>query len=293
MLTLTKYEGLGNDIAVFDFPAARLGLNPAALTRFLRGLAHRSLGVGCDEIAFVSPAGRGRDAAVVTFYNSDGSHAEMCGNGMRCIAKHLYEKKRTGGKKVFGILTDSGSRQCRVFPNRSGRVDRVSVEMGGVRRLDGRPGRLDELLLTVEGRTREVLTASMGNPHAVLFGRFPTDEMRRIGEALQDHELFPAGVNVGFAEPSGESGLDLVVWERGCGFTLACGSGACAAAAASIQRKLVRPDRPVDVSLPGGVLRVSVSESGGSVTMTGPARRIFTAGLDPAFLSLYQVRIKK
>jgi diaminopimelate epimerase len=289
MLTLTKYEGLGNDIVVFDFPASRLGLGRPGLARFLRGLAHRSLGVGCDEIAFVSPRSSGRDAAAVKFYNSDGSYAEMCGNGMRCVAKHLYEKKRTGRRKVFGILTDTGSRQCRVFPGPSGRVERVSVEMGRIRKLDGRPGRLDELRLTVEGRAHDVLTASMGNPHVVFFGRYPREEMSRIGAALQDHELFPAGVNVGFAAPKGGRGIDLVVWERGCGFTLACGSGACAAAAAAVQRELVPADRPVDVSLPGGVLRLSISTSDGRVTMAGPARRIFTASLDPSFVS----RLKK
>jgi len=286
MLTLVKYEGLGNDIVVFDFPPSSLRLGPGPLGRFLRNLSHRSLGVGCDEVAFVSPPGRGAGhAAAVKFYNSDGSYAEMCGNGMRCVAKHLYEAKRTGGKKVFSILTDAGSRQCRVFPTRSGRVDRVSVHMGRIGKLDGTPGLLDEVRLEVEGRTHEVLTASMGNPHVVFFGRYPRDAMERIGRALQGHELFPAGVNVGFAAPRGPHGIDLVVWERGCGFTMACGSGACAAAAASLQKGLVGQDGPVDVSLPGGVLRVSVSGGDGAVTMTGPARRIFTASLDPAFVS--------
>lgn len=281
-IKFTKYEGLGNDILIFDFPPDKLGLGRRKFCNFLRRVAHRNYGIGADEITFIKTLRGKKDLASITFFNSDGSRAEMCGNALRCIAKHLYEKGRSSGRKTFNLLTDAGSRECRVIPSASGPVHRVSVEMGTVRNLEGVEGPLDEVSLKLDGKTYRVMTASMGNPHVIFFGEFLIDEKQRIANILQGHDLFPNGVNVEFVVPKDRNAVNLIVWERGCGFTLACGSGACAAAAASVQKGACTFDRPIDVRLPGGVLQVTIARRGRKITMTGPARRIFRGALEEA-----------
>jgi diaminopimelate epimerase len=278
-MKFSKYEAAGNDIIIFDFLPGDLRMVSSRLERFLRRIAHRSFGVGADEIAFVRPAKLGHAVAVVTFYNSDGSRAETCGNGLRCVAKHLYELKKTGGRRSFDLGTDAGWRKCSVITSRSGEVFRVRIDMGRVRSLDGSGERLGEAGLKIGGKTFRAVTASMGNPHAVFFGKFGTEDMRRIGEKLQKHGAFPGGVNAGFASVSGRRSIDLVVWERGCGFTLACGSGACAAAAAAVTKGLCDPDGPIEVRMPGGTLQITVRKKDLNIFMAGPVRRVFTGTL--------------
>ncbi|MFH0911371.1 MAG: diaminopimelate epimerase [Planctomycetota bacterium] len=290
-MRFTKYEGLGNDICIFDFPEERLKITGRPLATIIRRLARRNHGIGADEIAFVSPprgAQRRGGGAVarVSFFNSDGSKAEMCGNGMRCVALRLFDRRRTGGKTEFLVETDAGSRLCRVVRPATPRAAAlVEVEMGRARRLDGAAGNPETVVLPArEGRLRPA-AVSMGNPHAVFFGRFSRERMERLGEALQRHNRFPRGVNVGFARLAGREAIDLVVYERGCGFTLACGSGACAAAAAAAAKGLVPYDRPVKVHLPGGTLRITIERSDGVILMSGPARQVFEGSFDlEAFL---------
>jgi len=277
-LSFTKYEGLGNDVLVFDVSPGRLGLTRRAMIRFIRAVAHRNLGVGADEIAFVSADRSGGTAARIVFYNADGSRARMCGNGMRCVALHVFDLGLTGGRRAFLLGTDAGPRPCRILSAARGGAARVSVEMGAARPLRAAAKLLEETTLTVGGDRLRAVTVSMGNPHVVTIGRRRREDMRRIGIALQRSRRFPGGVNVGFAVPRGSSRIDLVVWERGCGFTMACGSGACAAAAACSRLGLAGFDRPLRVRLPGGTLDITVFRDF-SVLMTGPARRVFTGTL--------------
>jgi len=290
-LSFTKYEGLGNDVLVFDVPPGRLGLTRGAMTRFIRAAAHRNLGIGADEIAFVSADRRGRTVARIVFYNADGSRARMCGNGMRCVALHVFELGLTGGKRAFRLGTDAGPRLCRILASAREGAARVSVEMGTARPLRAAAKLLEDTTITAGGDRLRAVTVSMGNPHVVTFGRRRREDMRRIGIALQRSRRFPGGVNVGFAVPRGRSRIDLVVWERGCGFTMACGSGACAAAAAGARLGLAAFDRPLHVRLPGGTLDITVFRDF-SVLMTGPARRVFRGTLDDHRRPAVSLRMK-
>ena len=280
LFKFSKYEGAGNDIIIFDFFPEKIAEKPARLAEFIRFVGHRFYGIGADEICFVKPKRSGGDIAAVKFYNSDGSPAEVCGNALRCIAKHLFEKGKSKGHDTFSLHTDAGSRKCSVVTDESGHVGWVTVQMGKTRRPDGVEGLPENVRIEIEGKKRAAVQLSMGNPHVVLLAKYSWERMERIGSELQKHKLFPSGVNVGFATVKSAKRIDLVVYERGCGFTLACGSGACAAAAAAAFKGKCRYDTPIDVNLPGGNLAILVKRKTFVVNMAGPANRVFTGTLD-------------
>ncbi len=254
-LRFVKYQGLGNDFVVVDGPL----MAPARAVR----LCHRRRGVGADGVLTVLPPRSPGAVATMHIYNSDGSVAAMCGNGIRCVARHLAETR--GLPDELLIDTDSGPRACRVHRGAGGAVEAVSVEMG--------PARLEgEQDFTVGGERLHAVRVSMGNPHAVLFDLPTLERAAQVGPPI---ELAVAGgVNVGLARP-GPSGIDLVVWERGAGLTDACGTGACAAAVAAARAGSVPTGAPVEVRLPGGALVVTVAADLARVTMRGPAERSF------------------
>ncbi len=254
-LHFTKYHGLGNDFVVVDGP-----LMPAA--RAAR-LCDRRRGIGADGVLTVLPPRTHGAVATMHIYNADGSVALMCGNGIRCVARHLAEVRGLTGALV--IDTDSGPRVCTIHHGHGGEVAAVSVEMG--------PARVEgDQVFTVGGERLHALRVDMGNPHAVLFDEPTRARAGQVGPAIE--QLVPGGVNVGFARP-GPSGVDLVVWERGSGLTDACGTGACAAAVASIRSGAIPAGAPVEVRLPGGPLTITVSADLVRVTMRGPAERVF------------------
>jgi diaminopimelate epimerase len=254
-LPFTKYHGLGNDFIVVDGP-----LMDAARAR---RLCDRRRGVGGDGVLTILPPRSPGAAATMHIYNSDGSVAAMCGNGIRCVARHLAETRGLEGDVL--VDTDSGPKRCTVHRSPRGEVVAVSVEMG--------PARLEgEQEFRVGGETLRAVRVSMGNPHAVLFDVPTVERARAIGPELE--RAVPGGVNVGLARP-GTRGIDLVVWERGAGLTDACGTGACAAAVAAVRRGAARPGAPVEVRLPGGALEITVGDDLARVTMKGPAERVF------------------
>jgi diaminopimelate epimerase len=207
-------------------------------------------------------------AATMHIYNSDGSVAAMCGNGIRCVARHLADARGLSGDLV--IDTDAGPRRCTVHRGPGGAVEAVSVEMG--------PARLEgEQDFTVDGERLHAVRVSMGNPHAVLFDSPTPERACSVGPTIE--RAVAGGVNVGFARP-GPRGIDLVVWERGSGLTDACGTGACAATVASARAGLVPTGAPVEVRLPGGALSVTVGADLARVTMRGPAERAFEGETD-------------
>ena len=254
-LPFTKYHGLGNDFIVVDAP-----LMDAARAR---RLCDRRLGIGGDGVLTILPPRSPGAAATMHIYNSDGSVAAMCGNGVRCVARHLAEARGLEGDVL--IDTDSGPKRCTVHRGARGEVEAISVEMG--------PARLEgEQEFRVGGEALRAVRVSMGNPHAVLFDAPTVERARAIGPEIE--RAVPGGVNVGFARP-GARGIDLVVWERGAGLTDACGTGACAAAIAAVRRGDARPGTPVEVRLPGGALQITVGDDLARVTMKGPAERVF------------------
>lgn len=251
-----KYEGLGNDFLIVD---AAADLDAAMVQR----LCDRHLGVGADGVLFVG-------ASSMRVINADGSTAEMCGNGIRCVALHLA---RNGGPRELTLDTGAGPHRCRVLDLEDTRAQ-VEVEMRSAE-----VGTPDDVF-PLEGLELRLTRVSMGNPHAVLFDEI--GNAARLGPRLERDERFPGGVNVGFARvASGGRTIELAVWERGVGFTRACGTGACAAAAAAVATGRIPRGEPIEVRLPGGTLRIEVGEPGAPVKMTGPARHVFDGTVDP------------
>lgn len=252
MTPFSKYQGTGNDFVLFDGEAALsfdVGTAPA--------LCDRHRGVGADGVLLVLPPQSPGAIARMRVLNADGSEPEMCGNGLRCVALSL-------GVGTFVIDTGAGARSCVVEADKDGA--QITIDMGVVRWLESRTFDLPAGPLTAS-------LVDAGNPHAVTFDPIPADQRARIGELLERHPAFPNRTNVEFARVVG-SRIELVVWERGVGFTLACGTGACATVVSAWQLGLVSAPR-VHVDLPGGALTIERAK-GGHVSMTGPARRVFT-----------------
>jgi len=255
-LRFEKYEGLGNDFLVLDV-ADEAEVPPECAVL----LCDRRFGVGADGVILVLPPRTPAGDTRIRVINADGSIPEMCGNGVRCVALHVAAARgQTGG--TVRIETDAGERACVLDGD-----GMVTVDMGLVRVLG-------ERAVDVDGRPIVLALADAGNPHAVLFGTFARGDVEHLGPRLATHPAFPRGTNVEFACVLGD-GIDLVVWERGVGITLACGTGACATAAVACEKGLAPRGKPVTVRLPGGRLDVTIADDG-RATMRGPARRVFS-----------------
>ncbi|BDG04218.1 diaminopimelate epimerase [Anaeromyxobacter oryzae] len=260
-LSFVKYHGLGNDFVVVEGPLVDADR--------ARRICDRRRGIGADGLVTILPPRTPGAVAFMHIYNSDGSVAAMCGNAIRCLARHLVDHRGVAGPTLV-IDTDSGPKTCTVHRGAGGAVEAVSVEMGPARLLGDQD-------FDVDGEVHRSVRVSMGNPHAVLFEEPARERARSLGPRIE--RLVDGGVNVGFARP-GPDGIDLVVWERGAGLTDACGTGACAAAVASASRGKVRAGAPVPVRLPGGTLLVTVAPDLVGVTMRGPAERVFAGEAD-------------
>ncbi len=294
-LPFTKVEGLGNDFVVVDL-RARAGSKEAAAVQapeLVRKVCDRHFGVGGDGVLAILPGVEGD--ARMRVLNADGSEAEMCGNGIRCVAKVLYETDPALRKPVLKIDTGAGLLLCEMTAT-DGRVDSVTVEMGRPRftreeipLAPAGAGRVTRETITAEGRVFRFTAVSMGNPHAVIFVDDPAEDLmalaKRFGPTLEVAPTFPRRTNVEFARVRPAAGgkdaeIDLVVWERGCGITLACGTGTCATAvAAAVEERLPR-GREVPVHLPGGTLFITVAPDDSGVRMRGPAHIVFRSELD-------------
>lgn len=267
-LAFSKYEGLGNDFIVVDESA--FGATPidAALARFL---CDRHRGIGADGVLVV---GERNGKSSMHVYNADGSEPEMCGNGLRCVALYLQQKKGAAVTDLE-IETPAGPHRCRILG------DGISVEVQ-MRAASFDPATLPlnasapwlDNKFAVEGLEIAATAVSVGNPHLVIFDALTSTQQQKLGPRLEHDPLFPRAVNVGFAEIRGE-GISLRVWERGVGFTEACGTGACAAAAAAVQTGRLQRERAIVVSLPGGDVSVFVGKEGAPLLMAGPARHVF------------------
>jgi diaminopimelate epimerase len=275
MIRFTKMHGLGNDYLVVD------GMEKAPpegkLAALARALSDRHFGIGSDGLILVLPS-RAADFRMRVF-NSDGSEAEMCGNGIRLFAKYVYERRLTQARELE-VETLAGVIRP-VLHVRGGRVIEVRVDMGEPRLRRSQipmkgpdaPQVVGEKL-RVQGERVEVTAVSMGNPHCVVFvkdaNRAPVAE---LGPAIEHHDLFPRRTNVEFAQVIGEGEIKMRVWERGAGETLACGTGASAVLVAGVLNKLTQ--RKAVVHLRGGDLRVSWAEDN-HVFTEGPAAEVCT-----------------
>jgi len=295
-LPFTKVEGLGNDFVVVDLrpgrPAAEAATggpspeDPAVV----RAICDRRFGVGGDGVLAILPSQAGD--ARMRVLNADGSEAEMCGNGIRCVAKLLYETDPAMRRPTLRIETGAGVLACDIQV-KDGAVASVTVDMGRPRlsrdEIPLLPGGTTRALrepVTVRDRSFQFTAVSMGNPHAIMFVDDGTS-LRMLAETygpvLETAERFPKRTNVEFAHVRGGE-IDLVVWERGSGLTLACGTGACATVVAACLEERLQPGVETPVHLPGGTLFITVAKDYGGVRMRGPAHRVFDATIDVAQL---------
>ena len=257
-MTFTKMQGLGNDYLYV------YGDVPENIEALCVKLSDRHFGAGSDGMIYISPSPAADFR--MRIFNADGSEAKMCGNGIRCVGKYVYDKGYTD-KTRLTVETESGIKTLHLHVT-AGKVRRVTVGMGVV---SVEP----EKTLTFQSGEITCTPVSVGNPHAVVFvedaDAAPVDT---VGPQIEHHDAFPGGVNVEFVHRIAPQEIRMRVWERGSGITMACGTGACAAAAAAVSRGLCEADQPITVRLDGGAREVTVS-SEQAVTMTGPAETVF------------------
>ncbi|WP_394135873.1 diaminopimelate epimerase [Shewanella algae] len=269
MIHFTKMHGLGNDFMVVDGVTQNVYFSPEQIRR----LADRNFGIGFDQLLLVEPPYDPDLDFHYRIFNADGSEVEQCGNGARCFARFVRNKGLTQKYKIK-VSTSSGKMTLRLE-----RDGNVTVNMG-VPILD--PARIPfkakkaekTYLLPTEGQTFLCGAVSMGNPHCVLeVEDVAATDVDFIGAQLTNHERFPKGVNVGFMQVLNKGHIKLRVYERGAAETLACGSGACAAAVVGqLQGKL---GNTVQVDLPGGTLTIKWDGEGKPLWMTGPAEQVY------------------
>ncbi len=268
-LTFTKMQGTGNDFIVIDCREKDVRGALTAIGGLSKRLCDRRFGIGADQLLLLD------DSAVADFrmriFNADGSEVEMCGNGIRCLAKYVWDRSLSS-KKMLDVETAAGI----IRPERAG--DMVRVDMGRPE-LEGRkiPVNLDGIIrdypLRIEEKEFAITCVSMGNPHAVIaVDDVEKTDVRHYGPLIETHHLFPKKINVEFIQIMDRNTIRMRVWERGSGETMACGTGASAAAVAAHLKGLT--EKEVSVRLLGGDLDIELHENG-RVYMTGPAEEVF------------------
>lgn len=284
-MKFTKMQGCGNDYLYVDGSKERILQQEKP--RLVRLLSDRHFGVGGDGVIFINPS----TAAdfEMEMYNADGSRSAMCGNGIRCVAKYVYDKGLTDKTERLAIMS-GGQVKYLDLTVENGRVSRVKVDMGEPVL---EPARIPVLAqgdsavneeIFVQGREYRMTCVSMGNPHAVVFWEnVPALKIEEIGPAFEKHERFPERTNTEFIEVLEPGRVRMRVWERGTGETLACGTGCCAAAVACVLNG--KTDTYVTVEVPGGEIDVFWDQKENRVYMTGPAVTVFEGDVDLTLLS--------
>ncbi len=276
-MKFTKMHGIGNDYVYVDCTEEELA-EPARIACLV---SDRHKGIGSDGLILI------KKSAVADFkmdmYNADGSAGKMCGNGIRCVAKYVYDKGLTD-KTELTVETLSGIKTLKLTVE-EGRVSRVQVNMGEpvlkpeLIPVTGEGERLVSAPIEVKGQTYAMTCVSMGNPHAVVFMEDVEHlKIEELGPLFENHARFPDRINTEFVEILDRQNVRMRVWERGSGETMACGTGACAVAVAAALNGYT--GRRVTVHLLGGDLEIQWSETDNCVYMTGPAATVFTGEID-------------
>ncbi len=277
MIKFTKMQGLGNDYVYID--AIHQEINePSSLAQFV---SNRNFGVGSDGLILICKS----DVAdfKMRMFNSDGSEAEMCGNGIRCVGKFVYDKGLTN-KTELAIETLAGIKYLQLNV-KNGKVETVRVDMGepilepSKIPVKSTENPVKNLHVNVEGNEFVLTCVSMGNPHAVtIVNNVKQFDVAKYGKVLEVDQAFPKRINVEFAEIIDKENIKMRVWERGAGETLACGTGACASlVACSINGY---SNRKATIELLGGDLQIEWNENDNHVYMTGPAVTVFEGGME-------------
>ncbi|MGN1317083.1 MAG: diaminopimelate epimerase [Acutalibacteraceae bacterium] len=254
----TKMHGLGND---YLYVYGEVPENIAELSQYL---SERHFGAGSDGMIYISKSNIADFK--MRIFNADGSEAKMCGNGIRCVGKYVYDKGYTD-KKQLTVETLSGIKTLELHIV-GDKVKSVTVSMG--KAIAEKSKTID-----VNGENVELIPVSVGNPHAVIFvDDIETAPLTTLGPQIEHHPEFPDGVNVEFIQVVNEETIRMRVWERGSGVTMACGTGACASTMAAISAGYCRYDETVSVQLDGGTLKIKI-DGDNEVQMTGPAKFVY------------------
>ena len=272
-LRFTKMHGAGNDFVMIDLVSQYFTLRP----KHVRRLADRHFGVGCDQVLVVEAPTEPDMDFRYRIYNADGNEVEQCGNGARCFARFVRDKKLTT-KKVIRVETAGGPLELRVLEEHQVQVNmgKPMLEPAQIPYLAS--PRANSYQLTADGQQLEIGAISMGNPHCVVrVDDAAETDLEHLGPTIQELPEFPEKANVGFMQVISDTQIKLRVFERGVGETLACGSGACAAVVYGILQGWLRDT--VTVSLPGGKLSISWDGEGQAVMMTGPTAVSFEGSI--------------
>ena len=274
MIEFTKMQGCGNDYVYINGFTQKI--DSADKPEWVRKISDRHFGVGSDGAIFINPS------KIADFememWNADGTRSEMCGNGIRCVGKYVYDKGLTDKTEL--TVESFGKIKYLTLYVSEGKVDRVRVNMGAPELIAERipvvcdkEQAIDEPI-EVQGKTYHMTCVSMGNPHAVVFmDRVADLTIDQIGPYFENHARFPKRVNVEFVKKIDRNNVEMRVWERGTGETLACGTGCCATAVACVLNDVT--DDTVTVHVLGGEIEISWDRSENLVYMTGPAETVF------------------
>ncbi len=282
----TKMQGCGNDYIYVNGFTEKIPQEEK--TELVRHISDRHFGIGGDGVIFINPSSEADFE--MEMYNADGSRAEMCGNGIRCVAKYVYDKGLTD-KTDISVISCGQIKYLQLFL-KEGQVDTVRVNMGAP---ELRPERIPVTVaeagtpleqerivnapIIVQGKEYKMTCVSMGNPHAVIFLEDVTNlEIEQIGPYFENHERFPKRINTEFVKVLDKKTVQMRVWERGTGETLACGTGCCATVVACILNGLT--DEKVTVKLLGGEIEIEWDREANLVYMTGPAVTVFEGEYD-------------
>ena len=279
-INFKKMHGLGNDYIYLDCVRKNKNLlNEINIYALARKLSDRNFGIGSDGLILIFKS----DIAdfKMQIINSDGTEAEMCGNGIRCAGKFIYEEKLIS-KDSFNIETKSGIRELNLIL-KNNLVDKVKVNMGkasfDIRKIN-MSGDKNRIKLKILNKDFDCECVSMGNPHAVIFINNLKDlDVKKYGREIETHEFFKKRINVEFAKVIDKNYIEVKVWERGSGETLACGTGACAVYAVAFKNNLIDKSQKVKIKLPGGELEVFCDENK-NIFMIGEAKNICQGSFD-------------
>jgi len=273
-IEFTKMHGLGNDFVVIDAINQRIALDETQL----RAIAERRFGVGCDQILLVEAPRHPQTEFYYRIFNADGGEVEQCGNGARCFARFVHERGLTTRREI-AVGTAGGNIRLYLEDDEQVRVNMGRPHLRPAEVPFDADSQATSYPLLVDGEMIEIGAVSMGNPHAVLLVDDTAEApVGRLGPLIERHERFPRHCNAGFMTVRARDEIDLRVYERGAGETLACGTGACAAVVHGHQLGLL--DDRVRVKLPGGTLVVSWAGQQEPVWMVGPAAKVFDGKMD-------------
>ncbi|MDD7147884.1 MAG: diaminopimelate epimerase [Lachnospiraceae bacterium] len=278
-MKFTKMHGCGNDYIYIN--GAEYKIPAQEKTELVQKLSDRHFGIGGDGVIFINPS----DEAdfEMEMYNADGSRAEMCGNGIRCVAKYVYDKGLADRTQIS--IVSAGKIKYLTLTVENGKVSMVRVDMGKpelnaslIPVISEQEQVVDEEI-TVGEKVYRMTCVSMGNPHAVVFADNVADlDLTKIGPHFEQHERFPKRINTEFVRVIDRHNVEMRVWERGTGETLACGTGCCATAVACVLNGKTEAD--VTVKVLGGEIRIQWDREADTVFMTGPASTVFEGEID-------------